>query len=140
MLGGLGLRRGLVPTPLLAKARRRETVAATKCARELGSLPVADEARDMVHRDRRLLDQQLGGRGHAPRKEILLEGVLTKPRVRTLQLTRRARQRRGHLGERQLAAVVTRDDNPRQQVQPAMRGERLGMHTPSSDPDGAGGH
>ena len=69
---------------LRAKAGRREAVAATKRTGELSSLPVADQARDVVHRDRRLLDQQLGGRGHAPCEEILLEGVRTKPRVRTL--------------------------------------------------------
>jgi hypothetical protein len=49
-------------------------------------LPVADQARDVAHGDRPLLDQQLGGRGHAPGEEILVEGALAELRIDALQL------------------------------------------------------
>jgi hypothetical protein len=52
---------------LLAEARRREAVATTKRPCEVRRLPIADQARDVVHGDRGLLCQQLRGRGHPPR-------------------------------------------------------------------------
>jgi hypothetical protein len=42
---------------LLAKARRGQAVALAKDAREVRRLAIADEARDIAHGDRRLLDQ-----------------------------------------------------------------------------------
>jgi hypothetical protein len=44
---------------LLAKARRRQAVALAKDAREVRRVAVADEPRDVAHRDRRLLREQL---------------------------------------------------------------------------------
>ena len=78
---------------LLAKARRREAVAAAERAREMRRLAVADQTRDIAHRDRPLLDQQLGRGGHPPREQVLLEGDLAELRIGALQLPRRARQR-----------------------------------------------
>ena len=85
----------------LAKARRRQAVAAPERAREVRRLAVADQARDIAHRDRPLLDQQLGRGGHPPREQILLEGHLAELRIGALQLPRRARHGRGHGLERQ---------------------------------------
>jgi hypothetical protein len=44
---------------LLAKARRRLTVALAKDAREVRRVAVADEPRDVAHRNCRLLREQL---------------------------------------------------------------------------------
>jgi hypothetical protein len=44
---------------LLAKARRWLTVALAKDPREVRRVAVADEPRDVTHRDRRLLREQL---------------------------------------------------------------------------------
>jgi hypothetical protein len=117
----------------LAKARRREPVAATKRAREVRRMAVADELRDVAHGDRRLLGQQLGGRGHASRAQVLVKARLTELRVRALHLARRAGDRAGDRCERQPAAVVARDDHAREQVQPSSAGERLRLHLPHSD-------
>jgi hypothetical protein len=118
----------------LAKARRREAVAATKGAREVRRLAVADELRDVVHGDRRLLGQQLRRGGHAPREQILVKAHLAELRVRALHLTRRARHRRGDRSKRQAAAVVARHDDAREQVHALSAGERLRLHTSYSDP------
>jgi hypothetical protein len=44
---------------LLTKARRRQAKAFAKDAREVRRVAVADEPRDVAHRDRRLLGEQL---------------------------------------------------------------------------------
>jgi hypothetical protein len=74
----------------LAKARRREPVATAKRAREVRRVAVADELGDVAHGDRRLLGQQLGGRGHASREQVLVKARLAELRVRALHLARRA--------------------------------------------------
>jgi hypothetical protein len=57
-----------VPARLRAKARGRKTVAAAERAGEVRGLPVADQTRNVVHRDPRLLGQQLRRRCHPPRE------------------------------------------------------------------------
>src|ERR1700731_2364053 len=73
-----------------AEAGRREPEAAAERAREVRSLAVADQARDVRNGDRRLLDQQLGRRRHAAREKILAEADLAELLIRALQLTGRA--------------------------------------------------
>jgi hypothetical protein len=71
---------------LLAKARRCETVAAPERAREVRRLAVADEPRDIRDGDRRLLGQQLRGRRHPPRQQILVKAELAELRIGALHL------------------------------------------------------
>jgi hypothetical protein len=52
----------------------------------VGRLPVSDQARDIAYRDRPLLDQQLGGGGHPPREQILLESGVSELRICALEL------------------------------------------------------
>jgi hypothetical protein len=101
----------------LAKARGRESVAAAKGAREVRRVAIADELRYVAHAERRLLGEQLCGRGHAPCEQILVKARLAELRIRALDLARRARHGRGDRGERQRAAVVARDDHAREQIQ-----------------------
>jgi hypothetical protein len=96
-------------------------------------MAVADELRDVAHGDRRLLGQQLRGRGHASREQILVEARLAELRVRALHLARRAGDRACDRRERQPTAVVARDDHAREQVQPSSAGERPRLHIPHSD-------
>jgi hypothetical protein len=118
---------------LLAKARRRLPVALAKDAREVRRVAVADEPRDVAHRDRRLLGEQLRRGRHAPRVQVLVEAQLAELRVRALDLPRRARHRTGDLCERQPPAVVARDDDAREQVQPSPRFECVALHATLSD-------
>ncbi len=117
----------------VAKAPRREPVAAPKRAREVRSLAVAHEARHVLHRDRALLDQQLRPHLHATSQQILAEGHLPELRIRALELARRARERTRDHRQGELEAVVTRDHHPREQVQPPSARHRLGAHTCHSD-------
>jgi hypothetical protein len=96
-------------------------------------LAIADEPRDVAHGDRRLLGKQLRSRGHSPPEQVLLEAQLAELLICTLDLSRRAGERTCDMGERQRQAVVTRDDDAREQVQPLARGERLELHLPYSD-------
>jgi hypothetical protein len=96
---------------LLAKARRRQAVALAKDAREVRRVAVADEPRDVAHRDRRLLGEQLRRGRHSPRVQVLVKAQVSELRIRALDLARRARHRARDLRERQPAAVVTRDDH-----------------------------
>ena len=96
---------------LLAKARRRLPVALAKDAREVRRVPIADEPRDIAHRDRRLLGEQLRRSRHASRVKVLVKAQLAELRVRALDLARRARHRAGDLCKRQPPAVMARDDN-----------------------------
>jgi len=96
---------------------------ATKRLREVGRLPVADQARYITYRDRPLLDQQLSGRGHPSREQILMEAGLAELRIRALQLARRAGQGASHNSERERPPVVPRNHHAREQVQPAARAE-----------------
>jgi hypothetical protein len=57
----------------------------------VGSLPIADQPRDIPHGDRRLFDEQLGGGSHPPGAQVLLERGLAELGIRALQLTGRAR-------------------------------------------------
>jgi hypothetical protein len=91
-------------------------------------LAIADEPRDVADGDRRLLGEQLRRRAHPPCEQVLVEAQLAELRIRALNLPRRARDRAGDLGERQLAPVVARDDEPREQVDTPSGDERLGMH------------
>jgi hypothetical protein len=74
-------------TCLLAKARRRHAVALAKDAREVRCLAIADETRDVAHRDRRLLDQQLRSDRQPPREQILAKRRVSDLRVRALDLS-----------------------------------------------------
>jgi hypothetical protein len=123
----------------LAKARRREPVAAAKGAREVRCVAVADQPRDVAHGERRLLAEQLRRGVHAPREQILVKARLAELRIRALQLARRAGQRAGDARERQPAPVVARDEDAREQVQASAGLERLRLHTPHSDRRAAAG-
>jgi hypothetical protein len=102
-------------------------------------LPVADQARDRRDGDRALREQQLCSRRHPPVDQILAEAEATELRVRALDLARGARQRCGDDGQRELAAVVAGDEDPREQVKAAARCERLRAHPPRSDERSATG-
>jgi hypothetical protein len=52
---------GAMRPRLRAKARGRQAEMLAKDAREMRRLAIADEARDVAHGDRRLLDEQLRG-------------------------------------------------------------------------------
>ncbi|HTA35850.1 MAG TPA: hypothetical protein VK761_03955 [Solirubrobacteraceae bacterium] len=115
-------------TRQLAKACRRDAEAPSKRAREVRRLAVADEPRDVADRYRRLLGEQLR-RGRQPSSaQILVEAQLAELRVGALDLSRRARHRAGDLGERQLASVVARDDDAREQVHAPAGRCCLGLH------------
>ena len=90
-------------------------------------MAVAHQPRHVRDRDR-LPRQQLRGGHHAARAEVLLEGLVTELRVGALQLARRAGQGARQRLERQRAAVVARDQHPRQQIQPASLAEGAGAH------------
>ena len=79
---GAARRALLRATRRLAKARRREPVAAAKRAREMRPLAVADQPRHVVHRDRALLHQQLRADRHPPREQILA-GTCSRRTART---------------------------------------------------------
>src|SRR3989442_1275757 len=57
----------------LPEASRREAVAAAERAREVRGLAVADQARHVSDRDRRLLDQERRRSRHAAREQVLVE-------------------------------------------------------------------
>jgi len=102
---------------------------------------VADQAPDVADRDRALLGQQLCGRRHPPREQVLLKGV-AELRVRALQLPGRGPDRAGDRDEGQRAAVVARHQDPAQQVQAAALADRIWVHTSLSDgarPNGTAG-
>ena len=68
-----------------------------------------------------------------------MEGGIAELRIGALELAGRARESPGHDGEREPPPVVTRDEDPREQVQPATLGECVRTHIPHSDrclPDG----
>ena len=69
---------------LCSEARRREAVPVAKRAGEVGGLAVADQPRDIAHRDRALLYEELRGGRHPPREQVLFEGRLAEARVETL--------------------------------------------------------
>jgi len=119
---------------LRAKAGRRHAVAPAEGACEVRGLAVADEPRHLAHRDRRLLGQQLRGDRHPPPQQVLLKARVTELGIGALQLARRARHGARHAAQRQPLAVVTGDDHPRQQVQPASVCQRVGAHALCSDP------
>jgi len=98
-------------------------------------LAVADQARHGGHRDRALRQQQLRRRRHPPPRQVLAEADIAELRVRALELARRARQGVRHGRERQIAAVVARDDHAREHVQTATGGERVCAHSHHSDRD-----
>jgi len=97
-------------------------------------MAVADQLGDVAHGDRRLLGQKLRGRGHASREQVLVKARLAELRVGALHLARRAGDRARDRGERQPPAVVARDDDAREQVQPSSAGERLRLHIPPLRP------
>jgi hypothetical protein len=101
--------------------------------REVPCVAIADEARDVVHRERALLNQELRADRQAPRAQILAEARVAELLIRTLDLAGRARQRAGNDRECQLAPVVACDDHAREQVQPLPGGDGVGTHTPHSD-------
>ncbi len=113
----------------MAKARRRDAEATAERPGEVRRLAVADEPRDGADRDRRLLGEQLRRRAHPPLEQVLVKAQLAELRIDALNLPRRARHSAGDVGERQLATVVARDDEPREQVDTSSGGERLRMHT-----------
>lgn len=82
-------------------------------------LAIADQTRDIRDGDRALLLQQIGSGGHSPREEVLAKRHLAELGVRALKLAGRARQGASHDIERELPAVVARDQDPREQIQPA---------------------
>jgi hypothetical protein len=96
-------------------------------------LAIADEPRDVAHGDRRLLGEELCGRGHPPPEQVLVKAQLAELRVSALDLSRRARKRGGDRGERQRLAVVARDDDAREQILPLACCEGLGLHLSHSD-------
>jgi hypothetical protein len=117
---------------LLAKARRRQAVALAKDAREVWRLAIADEARDIAYRNRRLLGQELRCDRQPTREQVLLKGRI-ELRIRPLDLSLRARHGASHLRERQALAVVARDDDTREQVEASAGLERALLHVALSD-------
>jgi hypothetical protein len=120
-------------TRALAKARRRDAEAPAERACEVRRLTVADEPRHVGDCDRRLLGEQLCSGRHPPREQILVKTHLAELRVGALDLPRRARHRTGDLRERELAPVVARDDDAREQVHTSARRCCLRFHTADSD-------
>jgi hypothetical protein len=106
----------------------------TERLREVRRLAIADEAGYVAYGDSRLLGQKLRPRSHPPVEEILLEALLSELCICALYLSRRARQRSRDHRERKPAAVVTRHDHAREQIQPAARPAGVGVHTHFSDP------
>jgi hypothetical protein len=51
-------------------------------------LTIADQPRHVAHRDRRLLDQELGCGPHSPRQQVLTEGRLPELCVSARHLPR----------------------------------------------------
>jgi hypothetical protein len=102
------------------------------------AVAVADESRHVAHRQR-LPREQLDRGRHPPRHEILAKREVPELRVRALELARRARERSrdGLHGER--AAIVARDEHPREQIDPATFAEGAGAHIPYTDARGASG-
>jgi hypothetical protein len=123
----------------LAKARRRESIAAAKRPREVRRMAIADELGYVAYRERRLLGQQLGGRLHAPGEQILVKARLAELCVGTLDLARRACHRTGDRREGQPAPVVARHDHAREQIQLSAGLERPRLHALHSDAARRGG-
>jgi hypothetical protein len=87
-------------------------------------LAVPDDARDVAHGDRRLLDQKLRGGPHTARKQVLAERGLPELGIGARKLPRRARERLSDVLERKRATVVARNRQAREQVQTAALLER----------------
>jgi hypothetical protein len=96
-------------------------------------LTKSHKPRNVAHRDRRLLDQQLRGDVQATREQILTEGDIAELGIGAGELAWRAGQSPGDLLERQRSPVVTSDDDARKQVQAATLLDRGGAHIPISD-------
>jgi hypothetical protein len=94
----------------LAEDCRREPVPASEGAREVRSLPVAHQARDVADGDRGLLGEQLRGDGHATREQVLAERG-AEAGVGTLELAGRRGDRVGDRGKRERPPVVAGDDD-----------------------------
>jgi hypothetical protein len=79
--------RAVRPRPL-AVARGWHAEALPKRAREVRRLSIADQPRNVAHRDRGLIGQQLRRDRHASRKQVLLKARVAALRVGALQLAR----------------------------------------------------
>jgi hypothetical protein len=103
--------------PILAcqrpEARGGHSVASPEGTRKVRRVAIADQARHVGHRHRRLLDQQRCRRAHAPLQQVLVKALLAELGVGALQLARRARKVARHRGQRQAAAVVARHHQSR---------------------------
>jgi hypothetical protein len=91
-------------------------------------LAVPHEPRDVAHRDRGLLDQQLRGDAQPAGEQILAEAHFPELRVRSRDLARGARERPRHPLQRQRLAVVAGDGEARAQVQLTPLLGRRGTH------------
>jgi hypothetical protein len=116
----------------LAEDRRREPVPPAEGAREVRSLPIPDQPRDVANRDRGLLGEQLRGDGHATHEQVLAERG-AEPCVGTLELAGRRGDGARDGGKRERTAVVTGDNDAAHQIQTAMLGGRIRAHTSRSD-------
>jgi hypothetical protein len=103
-------------------------------------LAVADDTRDVAHRDRRLLDQQLRGGPHAAHQQVLAKRGLPELGIGARQLPRRAGERPRDALERERAAVVARDRYARKQIQATAFLERRLAHALLSDERAHPGH
>ncbi|HEX3910329.1 MAG TPA: hypothetical protein VHW67_06465 [Solirubrobacteraceae bacterium] len=63
---------------LLAIARGRHAEAPPKRPREVRRLAIADQPRDVAHRDRGLIGEQLRRDRHPPREQVLLEATVAE--------------------------------------------------------------
>jgi hypothetical protein len=75
-------------------------------------LAEANQAGNVSHRNRRLLDQQLRAHVQPPCLQVLAKGALAELLVDAAQLSGRAGQRPRDACQRQRPAVVARDDQP----------------------------
>jgi hypothetical protein len=116
-----------------------QSEAAAKRAREMRRLAVAHQTRDIRHRDCGLLDQQCSRRAHAPLEQVLVKTLVAELRVGPLELARRARQRFGNGGQREVASVVLCHDHAGEQIQPPPRDLRLWTHILDYDQIADGG-
>ncbi len=79
-------------------------------------LAKANQSRHVTHRDRWLLDQQLGGHVQPTLAQLLMEAGLAELGEGTCELTRRAGQRARDRIERERASIMTGDDHARLQI------------------------
>lgn len=103
-------------------------------------LAESDQPRHVAHRDRWLLDQQLGGHFQPALAQLLMKSGLAELGEGACELTRRAGKRPCDRIERERTSIVAGDDDTRLQIQATALFDRGGTHTPLSDRPSKRGH